>query len=131
MLRLMKQLEEKDARITELETRVAELESIIGIIGAHPLPATASTPPRPGRKAADEGKATDELTKSEKRRRKRRQQQTARRGAAAGAATADDGSAAAVDSTADDGAAAVDYRVDFSEAEGEAFEEAEEDGAEE
>jgi len=138
------ELAAKDARITELEARVTELESIIQVLSdksdqaataAPPRPPGTPPPPqRPGRKAADEGKATDELTVSEKKKRKRRRQQAARRGAqpqAAGRAAASSAADGAADRAADGPEAALAAEEEAEEATEEAAEDEPEDAAEE
>ena len=72
----------KDARIKELEARVAELEMRLGAATTAAAAPTSPAPKRAGRKAADEGVPTDELTPRGLLKRKRRKQQQTRRGRA-------------------------------------------------
>ena len=72
----------KDARIKKLEARVAELEMCLGAATTAAAAPTSPAPKRAGRKAADEGVPTDELTPRGLLKRKRRMQQQARRGRA-------------------------------------------------
>ena len=72
----------KDARIKELEARVAELEMRLGAATTAAAAPTSPAPKRAGRKAADEGVPTDELTPRGLLKRKRRKLQQTRRGRA-------------------------------------------------